>query len=107
MNGTCLTKQERKEIERLIRKGYSLSSIAGILGRGKSTVTAEIRRNGGICEYNAVKADLKAEENKKKAVIKQVETHQTHENRLRVIEMQVELLTELYKELHVKYHRDK
>lgn len=55
-----LTKAERSEISILLRKGYSLRSIAAALGRGKSTISYEIEHNrsGGV--YDARKAHAKA-----------------------------------------------
>ena len=42
-----LTLQEREEISRGVVAGCSLRSIAASLGRAPSTISREIRRNGG------------------------------------------------------------
>ena len=43
----ALTLTEREEISRAVVAGHSIRSIAGALGRAPSTVSREIRRNGG------------------------------------------------------------
>jgi len=48
---------EREEIS---RGRLSIRSIAAILKRAVSTVSREIKRNGGTCSYRAVKADKRA-----------------------------------------------
>jgi IS30 family transposase len=52
-----LTLAEREEISRGIATGQSLRSIAASLGRAPSTVSREIKRNGGRRQYRASKAD--------------------------------------------------
>jgi IS30 family transposase len=56
----ALTLAERDEIARGIAVGQSLRSIAGSLGRSPSTVSREIRRNGGPVRYRAAGADKRA-----------------------------------------------
>ncbi len=53
----ALTLAEREEISRGIATGQSLRSIAASLGRAPSTVSREIKRNGGRRQYRASKAD--------------------------------------------------
>ena len=53
----ALTLAEREEISRGVIAGYSIRVIAGKLGRAPSTVSREIRRNGGRRRYRANKAD--------------------------------------------------
>ena len=55
-----LTLAEREEISRGIAVGQSLRSIAGCLGRSPSTVSREIKRNGGAARYRAAGADKRA-----------------------------------------------
>ena len=55
-----LTLQEREEISRGIVSGLSIRSIASLLDRSPSTVSREIKRNGGIKAYRAVGADQSA-----------------------------------------------
>ena len=51
---------EREEISRGIAAGRSMRRIAQGLGRSPSTVSREIRRNGGCSAYRASKADTHA-----------------------------------------------
>lgn len=51
---------EREEISRGVVAGRSMRSIAASLGRAPSTVSREIRRNGGCHGYRASKADQAA-----------------------------------------------
>ena len=55
-----LTLAEREEISRGIFAGYSLRSIAETLGRAASTVSREVKRNGGEERYRASEADQAA-----------------------------------------------
>jgi len=51
---------EREEISRGIAAGWSIRQIAQNLGRSPSTVSREIRRNGGLSAYRASWADRRA-----------------------------------------------
>ena len=51
-----LTLEERKTIQKLIAKGLKSAAISRHLGRGKNTITVEIRRSGGYSTYNAIEA---------------------------------------------------
>ena len=53
----ALTFAEREEISRGIAAGESMRSIARLLGRAASTVSREIRRNGGGSAYRATEAE--------------------------------------------------
>ena len=53
----ALTMAEREEISRGIVAGSSIRSIASALGRAPSTVSRELRRNGGRRRYRANTAD--------------------------------------------------
>jgi IS30 family transposase len=53
----ALTLVEREEISRGIAARHSMRSIAMRLGRSPSTVSREIRRNGGYDSYRASEAD--------------------------------------------------
>lgn len=59
-SGLALSLSEREEISRGVAAGRSLRSIAASLGRVPSTVSREIRRNGGRRGYRASKADQAA-----------------------------------------------
>jgi len=56
-SGLALTLAEREEISRGVVAGQSLRSIAASLGRAPSTVSREIKRNGGRRRYRASTAD--------------------------------------------------
>ncbi len=56
----ALTLAEREEISRGIVAGQSIRSIAAMLGRSPSTVSRELRRNGGCGRYRAGEADQAA-----------------------------------------------
>ena len=53
----ALTLAEREEISRGLVAQQSIREIARTLGRAPSTVSREVRRNGGYCRYRAVEAD--------------------------------------------------
>ena len=55
-----LTLSEREEISRGIVAQRSIRSMARKLGRAPSTVSREIRRNGGPARYRAARADARA-----------------------------------------------
>jgi IS30 family transposase len=56
----ALTLVEREEISRGIVAGQSIRETARTLGRASSTVSREVRRNGGYARYRAVEADKSA-----------------------------------------------
>ena len=56
----ALTVAEREKISRGITSGRSLRSIARILNRSPSTLSREVRRNGGRTRYRAAEADKQA-----------------------------------------------
>jgi IS30 family transposase len=58
--GRVLSLAEREEISRGVAVGASLRSIAARLGRAASTVSRELRRNGGQRRYRAAAADKRA-----------------------------------------------
>lgn len=53
----ALTLAEREEVSRSIVVGYSIRSIAARLRRAPSTISRELRRNGGPQDYRASRAD--------------------------------------------------
>jgi IS30 family transposase len=56
----CLSMSDREEISRGLMADRSMRSIAEALGRAPSTVSREIRRNGGRRHYRAHKAEAAA-----------------------------------------------
>jgi IS30 family transposase len=61
-----LSLPERENISRDIVAGFSIRAIAARLGRAPSTISREIRRNGGRRRYRANKADEAAWERAKR-----------------------------------------
>ena len=55
-----LSLAEREEISRGIAAKRSMRSIARVLGRSASTISREVRRNGGHESYRASEADRRA-----------------------------------------------
>jgi IS30 family transposase len=56
----ALTLSEREAISRAIVARRSIRSMARLLGRAPSTVSREVRRNGGYDRYRAAPADAQA-----------------------------------------------
>src|ERR1022692_2992087 len=56
----ALTLAEREEISRAVVAGHSIRSIAAPLGRAPSTISREIKRNGGQESYRASQAEESA-----------------------------------------------
>lgn len=56
----ALTLAEREEISRAVVAGHSMRSIAAPLGRAPSTISRELKRNGGPESYRASQADQSA-----------------------------------------------
>lgn len=59
-SGLALTLIEREEISRAVVAGHSIRSIATSLGRAPSTISREIKRNGGQECYRASQAEQAA-----------------------------------------------
>lgn len=53
----ALTLAEREEVSRAVVAGHSIRSVAARLGRAPSTISREVRRNGGRQGYLANQAD--------------------------------------------------
>jgi DNA-binding CsgD family transcriptional regulator len=56
----ALTLTDREEISRGLRAQMSLRSIARTLKRSASTISREVRRNGGVQDYRATASDTAA-----------------------------------------------
>jgi len=54
----CLTIDEREQILLGINRGDTFTAIAGQLGRTVSTISREVKRGGGRCEYRACRAKV-------------------------------------------------
>src|SRR5512141_2418230 len=59
-SGLALTLAEREEISRSVVAGHSMRSIAASLGRAPSTISRELKRNGGPGCYRGSQADRAA-----------------------------------------------
>ena len=59
-SGLALSLAEREEISRAVVAGHSMRSIAASLGRAPSTISRELRRNGGQGCYRGSQADRAA-----------------------------------------------
>ncbi len=70
-----LSLMEREEISRGIASGESIRSIATGLGRSPSTVSREIRRNGGPRRYRASYADSAAWERARRPKVCKLKRH--------------------------------
>jgi IS30 family transposase len=55
-----LTLAEREEISRALMAGQSIRAVATRLNQAPSTISREIRRNGGKDHYRASRADQQA-----------------------------------------------
>jgi hypothetical protein len=56
----ALTLTDREETSRGLRAQISLRSIARSLKRSASTISREVRRNGGLKDYHAAPSDVAA-----------------------------------------------
>lgn len=59
---TQLTQEERYQIYVLMKAGHNQSEIAAVLGRNKSTISRELRRNRGLRGYRPKQAQYLAQE---------------------------------------------
>jgi IS30 family transposase len=102
-----LTLDERKVIHKLINEGISLSQIAIKLKRGKNTVIHEVRINGGRHLYDAIQAQKASDKrlvdkaNKTAATCDSLHAEKKEKENTRIanIEMQIEILIDVVKEL--------
>lgn len=101
----CLS--ERNTIARMIKRGSSLAEIARKLGRGKQTIAAEVKKNGGRDAYKPVDAHKSAEQRKIERDIKCSyaiktrfsRTDQDLVERVENLEMQLAIISETLKEI--------
>ena len=57
-----LTQQERYQIYALLKEGLSLSAIGNNIGKNKSTISRELKRNTGQKGYRPKQANIFASE---------------------------------------------
>src|SRR5208282_53082 len=62
----ALTSAQREEISRGLANGDTLSAIARRIRRAPSTVSREVRRNGGAVAYRAEAAEYRAARHRKR-----------------------------------------
>lgn len=115
MSNNKMRKEEREQIEKLIKYNLSLREIARRIGRAQGSICNEVRRCGGKYNYNAEEAQRIYEDNvkRKNEHLRQMNkgkkkvNRQDHANRLTNLEMQVEILAETIKELMNESKRNK
>ena len=71
----CLSVDEREEISRGLARGDSCRQIGAIVGRSHSTVSREVKRNGGRDGYRAVSADRDAWQRARRPKAAKLATH--------------------------------
>lgn len=100
-----LSLEERMQLQILKNQNYSIANIAKLIGRSKNCVTSEFARNGGRKLYNAREAQSRALKEKDSRLNKlRVRNREIFHpfnltNRVTVLEQQIEVLTEIIKEL--------
>lgn len=67
MDYTHITTEQRYEISVLKRQGYGDAEIGRIIGKHKSTIGRELRRNGAGGHYGAATADKRAQDRRRAA----------------------------------------
>ena len=73
----ALTLAEREEISRALMAGQSIRFVAARLGRAPSTISREIRRNGGQDRYRASCADQRAWDRARRPKLCKLAQHRT------------------------------
>jgi len=71
----ALSLVEREGISRGLSAGRSLRAIAADLGRAPSTISREVKRNGGVMRYRALSADERAWDQAKRPKFCLLSTH--------------------------------
>lgn len=112
---TRLSLEEREQIYQGIVKGEKFFEIAETIGRMKSTILEEIKRNGGREYYNPYKAHERYRKNKTKTLKKRSENYKAIINsdphkilctRVDNLEMQLEIALDIIIELKNKGNDD-
>ena len=76
MKYTQLTQEERYQIHALMKAGHNQTEIASVLGRHKSTISREQKRNRGLRGYRPKQAHrLSVERRHGKATLRIVTAH--------------------------------
>lgn len=66
MSDAALSREEREEIRAGLERSESFGEIAKSLGRAKSTISREVRKNGGRAKYSATRADDRAHQKRRR-----------------------------------------
>jgi IS30 family transposase len=69
---TQLTQEERYQIHALMKAGHNQTEIARILGRSKSTISREVRRNKGMRGYRPKQAHRFAQERRRSKCFRRI-----------------------------------
>ncbi len=100
-----LSFEERKQIEKHLKKGFSYARIAELIGRSKTGVTLEARKGGGRNYSAKVAQEVTEKINKQKyfqiseKLKGNVWGHNKMMQRIENLEMQIEILYNAIKEL--------
>lgn len=96
-------------IKDLLGKSLSCSEISRAIGRARNTVIAEVRRNGGRFLYDPIIAEERYLKGKQERVERcrliaitgdpQLGQYKILETRIQNLEMQIEILVDMIKEL--------
>lgn len=73
---SALTLEDREEISRGVAAGRSLRAIAEQLSRSPSTISRELKRNGGIDRYRATEAQVNAKRRARRRKVCLLTKHQ-------------------------------
>ncbi len=108
---TKLSFEERKEIKKLLKFETPYAKIGILLGRSTSCIGKEVYRNGGITKYDPILSQkssderkLIADEKRRKNVI--TNPFKALRNRVDNLEFQLEILTDIIKELKANDQKD-
>lgn len=98
-----ITFEERKQIQKWIKRGLSFNAISKIMNRSKSGIANEVNSNGGRKEYDAEKSQQMQEIKKD---LRNREAYKISINqKIQNIEFQLEILTETIKALYDKQNQ--
>ena len=94
-----LTLEDRKIIREMLYQEVSYSQIGFRLGRHYSSISAEVKKNGGVYKYDPVKAQELAESERNKKIqfinekrsFREIEINKM-KDRIYCLEMQLEIL---------------
>ncbi len=93
--------KERLLIEKCLKLGLSVEHTSKFTGRSFGGVSKEISKNGGVKNYSAFNAQLRAEESHDRQVnaLKAVHANFNNQARIESLEMQVSILHNIIKEM--------